>query len=92
MPGTTLLGVVLSSDKMNISVMSSNHIAHPVVISLTNIDARIRSKMSLHAYLLLKLLPVAKFAHKTTHVHGLLQDCLVHQALNIVLVPLKVAA
>ena len=48
--------------------------------------------MSLHAYLLLTLLPVAKFAHKTSHVHSLLQDQLVHQALNIVLSPLKVTA
>ncbi|KAF8547407.1 hypothetical protein OG21DRAFT_1424890 [Imleria badia] len=90
--GATLLGVVLSSDKTNISVMSGNQVAHPVLISLANIDARIRSKTSLHAYLLLTLLPIAKFAHKTTRIHSLLQDRLVHQALNIVLSPLKVAA
>ncbi|KAF8545834.1 hypothetical protein OG21DRAFT_1491871, partial [Imleria badia] len=91
-PGATLLGVVLSSDKMNISVMSGNRVAHPVLISLANIDTDIRSKTSLHAYLLLTLLPVAKFAHKISRVRGLLQDRLVHQALNIVLMPLKVAA
>ncbi|KAN0074461.1 hypothetical protein V8E55_011873 [Tylopilus felleus] len=91
-PGATLLGVVLSLDKTNISVMSGNHVAHPVLTSLTNIDARIHSKMSLHAYLLLALLPIAKFTHKTTCVCGLLQDRLVHQALNIVLAPLKVIA
>jgi hypothetical protein len=90
-PGTTLLGVVLSSDKTNISVMSGNRVTHPVLISLANIDAHIHSKMSLHAYLLLALLPVAKFTHKTTRVHSLLQDCLFHQALNIVLSPLKIA-
>lgn len=77
-PGTTLLGVVLSSDKTNISVMSSNCMAHPVLISLTNIDTCIHSKTSLHAYLFLSLLPIAKFIHK-----------LVHQALNIILSPLK---
>ena len=48
--------------------------------------------MSLNAYLLLALLPVAKFIHKTFHIHSLLQDQLVHQALNIILLPLKVAA
>ena len=72
--------------------MSSNCIAHPVLISLANIDTRICSKTSLHTYLLLALLPIAKFTHKTTSVCGLLQDGLVHQALNIVLTPLKVAA
>lgn len=91
-PGATLLGVVLSSDKTNISVMSGNRLAHPVLISLANIDARIRSKSSLHAYFLLALLPVAKFAHKTTRIRSLLQDRLFHRALDIVLSPLKVAA
>ena len=46
----------------------------------------------MHAYLLLALLPTTKFLHKHTRVHGLLQDQLVHQALNIVLSPLKTAA
>ncbi|KAF9228181.1 hypothetical protein BS17DRAFT_877551 [Gyrodon lividus] len=91
-PGASVLGVVLSSDKTNISVMTSNHMAHPVLISLANIDAHICSKTSLHAYLLLALLPIAKFTHKTTRVRSLLQDCLVHQSLNIVLSPLKTAA
>ena len=40
-PGATMLGVVLSSDKTNISVMSRNRMAHLVLISLANIDARI---------------------------------------------------
>ncbi|KAF8547254.1 hypothetical protein OG21DRAFT_1380838, partial [Imleria badia] len=90
--GATLLGVILSSDKTNISVMSGNRVAHPVLISLANIDIHIHSKASLHAYLLLALLPIAKFTHKETRIHGLLQDWLVHQALNIVLAPLKTAA
>jgi len=91
-PGATLLGVVLSSDKTNISVMSGNRMAYPVLISLANIDACIHSKSSLHAHLLLALLPIAKFMHKTTRVCSLLQDRLVHQALNVVLSPLKTAA
>ena len=90
--GATLLGVVLSSDKTNISVTSGNCVAHPVLISLANIDTHIRCKTSLHAYLLLALLPIAKFTHKSTHIRSLLQDRLVHQALNIVLSPLKTAA
>ena len=91
-PGATLLRVVLSSDKTNISIMSGNCVAHPVLISLANLDARIRSQTSLHTYLLPALLPITKFTHKTTHVCSLLQDHLFYQALNIVLSPLKVAA
>jgi len=91
-PGTTLLGVVLSSDKTNISVMSGNCMAHPLLISLANIEASICSKTSLHVYPLLGLLPIAKFMHKHTWVCSLLQDWLVHQAINVVLSPLKTAA
>ncbi|KAI6008569.1 hypothetical protein EDC04DRAFT_2907000 [Pisolithus marmoratus] len=90
-PGATLLGVVLSSDKTNILVMSGNCMAHPLLISPANIDACLCSKSSAHAYLLLALLPIAKFTHKTTHICSLLQDRLVHQALNVVLSPLKTA-
>ncbi|KIJ58876.1 hypothetical protein HYDPIDRAFT_54433, partial [Hydnomerulius pinastri MD-312] len=57
--GSTVLGVVLSSDKMNISIMFSNCMAHPVLISLANIDVSIHSKTSLHTYLLLVLLPIS---------------------------------
>ncbi|KIJ10240.1 hypothetical protein PAXINDRAFT_86383, partial [Paxillus involutus ATCC 200175] len=90
--GSTALGVVLSSDKTNISVMSGNHMAHPLLISLANIDTTVRSKTSLHAYLLLALLPICKFVHKESWVRSLLQDRLLHQALDVVLSPLKVAA
>ena len=72
--------------------MSGNRMAHPVLISLANIDTRIHSKMSLHAYLLLALLPIAKFIHKSTHVCSLLQDQLIHKVLNVILAPLKTAA
>lgn len=43
-------------------------------------DTHICIKVSLHTYLLLTLLPIAKFTHKISHVHGLLQDHLVQQA------------
>ncbi|KAF8547393.1 hypothetical protein OG21DRAFT_1490269 [Imleria badia] len=88
--GTTILGVVLSSDKTNISVMTGNHIMHPVLISLANIDARIRSKTSLHTYLLLALLPIAKFTHKTIHtaaVVGVMMSDPARLSLNSVVEP-----
>ena len=90
--GATLLGVVLSSDKTNISVMSGNCMAHPLLISLANIAPCVHSRTSLHAYLLLALLPIANFTHKHTRVRSLLQDQLMHQAINIVLSPLQTAA
>ena len=89
--GATLLGVVLSSDKTNISVMTGNQMAHPLLLSLANIDSDIRSKGSLHAHLLLALLPVVSFIHPKTRVRSLLADRLVHESLDFVLNPLKVA-
>ena len=72
--------------------MSGNHMAHPLLISLANIAPCVRSRTSLHAYLLFALLPITNFTHKHTRVRSLLQDRLVHQAINIVLSPLQTAA
>ena len=90
--GATLLGIVLSSDKTNISVMTGNQMAHPLLISLANIDADICSKGSLHAHILLTLLPVVSFLHPKSRVRSLLSDRLIHESLNLVLKPLKIAA
>ena len=90
--GTTVLGVILSSDKTNISVITGNRMAHLVLISLANIDANIRSKNSLHGYLLLALLPIVKFVHKDSRIRGLMQDRLTHDVLNKLLSPLRTAA
>ena len=90
--GVTPLGVVLSSDKTNISVMTRNRMAHPLLISLANIDPDIHSKGSLHAHVLLALLPVASFLHPKTHIRSLLSDHLVHESLDFMLRPLKIAA
>ncbi|KAF8133422.1 hypothetical protein EV363DRAFT_1397654 [Boletus edulis] len=90
--GSMLLGVMLSSDKTTISIMSSNHMVHPLLISLANIDADIHSQGSLHGHLLLAILPVPSFIHKTLWVHGLLSNQLFHQCLDFILHSLKVAA
>ena len=90
--GVTLLGVVLSSDKTNISVMTGNRMVHPLLISLANIDPDIHSKGSLHVHVLLALIPVASFLHPKTRIRSLLSDRLVHESLDFVLRPLKIAA
>ena len=72
--------------------MTGNRMAHPILISLANIDASIRSKNLLHGYLLLALLPIAKFVHKDSRVRGLLQDRLTHDVLTKLLSPLRTAA
>ena len=90
--GATLLGVILSSDKTTISVMTGNRVAYPLLISLANIQQNYRLKSSHSTFMLLALLPVAKFIHPDTRIRTLLQERLIHECLDIVLQPLKNAA
>ncbi|KAF7975802.1 hypothetical protein HWV62_8483 [Athelia sp. TMB] len=90
--GATLVGTILSSDKTNISVMTGDRVAHPLLISCANIAAEIRMKSSQNAFMLLALLPVPKFLEKRPKVRGILGDRLIHSCLDFVLEPLKIAA
>ena len=90
--GATLLGTVLSSDKTNISAMTGNRVAHPLLISLANLNMNFRMKSSNRAFLLLALLPVPSFIHQNKRLRGLLGDRLIHECLSFVLQPLKTAA
>ncbi|KAF8824095.1 hypothetical protein HHX47_DHR9000263 [Lentinula edodes] len=90
--GATLLGVVLSSDKTTVSVITGNRVAHPLLISLANIDSDLLSKASLHLFSLLALLPVPKYIERKTSIRGVLENRLYHECMDIVLEPLKVTA
>ncbi|KAI6010464.1 hypothetical protein EDC04DRAFT_2871206 [Pisolithus marmoratus] len=90
--GATLLGTILSSDKTNILVLTGDCITHPLLISLTNIKMATRLKLSSHMFLLTTLLLIPKFIHKNKQMKGVLEACLIHQCLDIVLEPLKQAA
>lgn len=90
--GATILGVILSSDKTNISAMTGGRSAHPLLISLANISSEYRNKDLNNAYLLLALLPIPKFIHRSRKIRGMLEARLYHHCLDIVLAPLKAAA
>ncbi|KAG1842143.1 hypothetical protein F4604DRAFT_1597641 [Suillus subluteus] len=62
--GATLLGTILSSDKTNISMMTGDRVAHPLLISLANIHMSTQLKSSSNAFVLTALLPVPKFIYK----------------------------
>jgi hypothetical protein len=72
--------------------MTGNRWAHPLLMSLANIVMNFRMKSSNHAFLLLALLPIPKFIHPDKSLHGVLEARLIHECLDIVLEPLKVAA
>ncbi|KIJ08836.1 hypothetical protein PAXINDRAFT_36830, partial [Paxillus involutus ATCC 200175] len=90
--GATLFGVVLSSDKTNITAMTGGRIAHPLLISLANIKMDIQNKASNSAFLLAALLPIPEFIHPVSCICSVLSDQLIHRCLDIVLEPLKQAA
>jgi len=69
-----------------------DRVTHPLLISLANIKMAAQLKLSSHAFLLAALLPVPKFVHKNLQIRGILESCLIHQCLNIVVEPLKCAA
>ena len=90
--GATLLGVVLSSDKTGLTSMTGNRSAHPLLITLANIDSIIRSSSSSHALKLLVLIPVPKFVGVKKGLHTILENCLLHTCLDFITAPLKTAA
>lgn len=90
--GATVLGTILSSDKTQLSSMTGNRQAHPVLISLADIDMDFRMKASHHAYLLLALQPIAKFIVKKPDIRGVLESRLYHSIMDHVLQPLKKTA
>ena len=72
--GATVLGTILSSDKTTISAMTGNRTAHPLLISLANLDMDFRMKGSHHAFFLVSLLPVLKFIHTNKKIRGVLEN------------------
>ncbi|KAJ7205310.1 hypothetical protein GGX14DRAFT_569060 [Mycena pura] len=89
--GSTLLGVIASSDKTNISVMNGDRVAHPFLLSLANIEMDHLMKASNNALLMTALLPVPKFLCNKD-IRGVLEKRLFHHCLDIVCEPLKAAA
>lgn len=90
--GATILGVILSSDKTNLTSMTGGRVAHPLLISLANLVMDFRAKATNHAFQLLALLPVPKFIHKDRKTRGVLENRLIHECLDFILKPLKKAA
>ena len=72
--------------------MTGNRSAHPLLITLANIDSTIRSSSSSHALKLLALIPTPKFVGVKKGLHGVLENRFVHMCLDFVTAPLKATA
>ncbi|KIK14715.1 hypothetical protein PISMIDRAFT_116520, partial [Pisolithus microcarpus 441] len=90
--GSMLCGVILLSDKMNITNVCGGKVAHPLLISLANIRMNVRNKASSHAFLLTALMPIVEFIHPIPRIHSVLEARLFHTCLDFILEPLKKAA
>ena len=72
--------------------MTGDHVTHPLLITIANIDSALRSSTSSHAFPLLALLPVPKFVGVRKGLHGILENRLTHSCLDLITRPLKVAS
>ncbi|KIK17531.1 hypothetical protein PISMIDRAFT_111211 [Pisolithus microcarpus 441] len=90
--GSMLCGVILSSDKTNITNVCGGKVVHPLLISLANIRMNVRNKASSHAFLLTTLMPIVEFIHPIPRIRSVLEVHLFHACLDFILEPLKKAA
>ncbi|KIK14014.1 hypothetical protein PISMIDRAFT_117769, partial [Pisolithus microcarpus 441] len=90
--GSMLCGIILSSDKTNITNVCRGKVAHPLLISLANIRMNVQNKASSHAFLLTALMPIFEFIHPIPRICSVLEVCLFHACLDFILEPLKKAA
>jgi len=72
--------------------MAGDHVAHPLLITLANLDSDIRAKSSYGALQLLALLPVPKFLGVPKPLCGVLENRVKHACLDLICRPLKVVA
>lgn len=72
--------------------MTGDRQAHPLLISLANLNFDFRMKSSNRAFLLLALIPIPKVVHNSSRMRSLLADRMFHECLAYVLEPLKQAA
>ncbi|KAF8135953.1 hypothetical protein K438DRAFT_1786655 [Mycena galopus ATCC 62051] len=90
--GATVLGAGLATDKTQLTSMTGNVEAYPALITIANLDMEFRMKVCHHAFLLLALLPVAKFLEKNSEIRGVLVSRLFHAIMDFILEPLKKTA
>jgi hypothetical protein len=71
--------------------MTGGRVAHLLLLSLAGLNMGFHLKSSNRAFLLLALLPIPKFIHKNQKICGVLETRLIHECLDFILAPLKIA-
>jgi hypothetical protein len=82
--GSTVIPILLGSDKTHLSVFAGNKKAWPLYLSIGNIHSKVRNAPSRHAWILIAYLPVVVFRDN----NGDNEARLYHQCVKYVLNPL----
>jgi hypothetical protein len=90
LPGSTVIPVILGSDKAHLTVLSGNKKGWPVYLSIGNIKSCVRNKINNGAWVTIAHIPIVKFYdHPDTHTA--LQGRLFHQCMRIIMSSLVTA-
>ncbi|KAF8316953.1 uncharacterized protein EI90DRAFT_2844838, partial [Cantharellus anzutake] len=95
--GSTILGIILASDRTHLTSFTGDKKMHAVYISLGNISKNVHQKHNTRAWLLLAKVPICKFpktpfpGNKTERkaIPGILGQRLFHNCMRHVLEPLR---
>ncbi|KAG8938412.1 hypothetical protein FRC04_008937, partial [Tulasnella sp. 424] len=94
--GTTIIPIILASDKTTLTSHTGGRMAHPLYLTLGNIRKDVRASIHRQAYLLLAYIPILekikqKLRNKTMKktMPGILSKRLYHQCLSKIFSPLR---
>lgn len=89
--GATVLPLVFSSDKTQLTNFNGEEAAYPVYLGIGNISKALRRKPSYHAQVLIGYLPTPDLTHLPDDVSRVIRARMFHKAMSIIMKPLKVA-
>ncbi|TFY52981.1 hypothetical protein EVG20_g10318 [Dentipellis fragilis] len=89
--GSTVVLVILSSDKMQLSSLSGDQEAHPVYLTIGNISKELRHKLSYHLQIIVTYLPIIDLSHLSDDVARVVRARMFHSAMSVVMKSLKTA-
>ncbi|KAG9052333.1 hypothetical protein FS842_010037 [Serendipita sp. 407] len=88
--GSTIVPVILGSDKTHLTQFTGDKKAWPVYMSVGNICSKARREMASNAWAIIAYIPIVVW-DEGKEIHGALSSRLFHQCMEVVLKPLATA-